>query len=63
MEHKEVVSGRGLVVRKHLGLENMTVDEFNEEELNLMASGTKLGLKRVGSRNETIQKNAKRFAY
>ena len=41
LEHEEVISGKGLLVRRHLGFEKITADEFNEEYWGLMATGTR----------------------
>ena len=52
MENEEIYSGKN----------HMRAEDFEEKEWNLMAMGTKMGWKRVGSRNAKLEKNAKKFA-
>ena len=40
-EHDQVISGKGLLDRRHLEFEKMTADECNEEYWGLMATGTR----------------------
>ena len=47
MEHDEVVIGKNLLIRRHLGFNNKTAEEFNEEDWFLMATGTSTQKSRI----------------